>query len=458
LVTTHTTPQAPLDPTQAVNDAFNHVIFPLVHTADVRDFGPNIYVKGDGVHLTDVNGNVFLDMMSSHTRANSLGYGNDEIATAIYEQLKTLHYIGTVSNLSGPVIELSKKIGSLAPGQLSRIMFVSGGSEAVESALKMARQYHINAGRKPRAHKIISRWNAYHGATMGALAVTDWLNTRHISEPGVPGCSFIPGPMNYRNPFNMGAEEYTEFCADYLERQIQHEGPELVAAFIAEPVMQAHGVQIAPASYFQRIREICDKYEVLWINDEVITGFGRTGNWFAIERMGVEPDIMTFAKAMTAGYMPMGGVITRPEIADTLPIFRHVHTFSGHAGASACALTVIKIMEREKLVDNSRDVGAYALDALKQVLEPLPIVGQVRGVGMWMAVDFTKDKSTKEAFTDDTVSAVVRKMYRHGVVASAIGTSFEVAPPLISDRSHMNELVRVAEQSIREVIAERKLG
>lgn len=448
----------PLDPAQATADAFNHVIFPLIHTADIRDFGPNIYVKGEGVRVTDVNGNVFLDMMSSHTRANSLGYGNEEIARAVYDQLRTLHYIGTVGNLTGPTIELSKKIASLAPGRLSRIMFVSGGSEAVETALKIAKQYHVNAGRKPRAHKVISRWNAYHGATMGALAVTDWLSTRHISEPGVPGGSFIPGPMNYRNPFNMGEEEYAEFCANYLEKQIVHEGPDLVAAFIAEPVMQAHGVQIAPKSYFQRIREICDKYDVLWINDEVITGFGRTGNWFAIERMGVEPDIMTMAKAMTAGYMPMGAVITRPEIADALPIFRHVHTFSGHAGASAAALTVIAIKERDGLIEQSRSNGAYALDALKQALEPLPITGQVRGVGMWLAVDFTRDKSTREPFGDDTVQAVVRRMYKHGVVASAIGTAFELAPPLITSRADLDETVAVAERSIREIMAERHLG
>jgi adenosylmethionine-8-amino-7-oxononanoate aminotransferase len=459
IMTAHAEPiDVALDPNTAVNDAFNHVIFPLIHTADVRDFGPNIYVKGEGVRLTDVNGNTYLDMMSSHTRANSLGYGNEEVARAIYDQLRTLHYIGTVNNLAGPTIALAKKIASLAPGRLSRIMFVSGGSEAVESAIKVAKQYHVNAGRKPRAHKIISRWNAYHGATMGALAVTDWLNTRHIAEPGVPGGSFIPGPMNYRNPFNMGEEEYAELCATYLEQQILHEGPELVAAFIAEPVMQAHGVQVTPKSYFQRVREICDKYDVLWINDEVITGFGRTGNWFAIERMGVEPDIMTMAKAMTAGYMPMGAVITRPEIADTLPIFRHVHTFSGHAGASAAALTVIGIKERDGLIAQSRDNGAYVLDALKQALEPLPIVGQARGAGMWLAVDFTKDKSTKEPFTDDTVPAIVRRMYKYGVIASAIGTSFEIAPPLITTRSELDELVRVAGVAIREIIAERQLG
>ncbi len=230
-----------------------------------------------------------------------------------------------------------------------------------------------------------------------------------------------------------------------------------MAAFIGEPVMQAHGVQILPKSYLERVREICTRYGVLWINDEVITGFGRTGDWFAIERAGVVPDIMTFAKAMTAGYAPMGGFITTPAIADALTAYRHVHTFSGHAGAAAAANTVITIKEREGLIEKARNDGAWFLDGLQEVLEPLPIVGQVRGVGMWLAVDFTSDKSTKAPFADDTVAAVVRRMHDYGVIASPIGTSFEMAPPLITSRGDLNEVVKVAEKSIREVGAERGL-
>jgi adenosylmethionine-8-amino-7-oxononanoate aminotransferase len=440
---------------QLAQDAWEYCITPLLPIEDIRAGGLHIYQSGEGVRLTDCDGNVYLDMMSSHTRANSLGYGNAEIADAVAEQLRQLHYIGTVANFAEPTIRLAKRIAELAPGDLSRVLFVSGGSEAVEAALKLARQYQVQSGNKPNARKIISRWNAYHGSTMGALAATDWLNIRHVMEPSVPGYSHIPGPMNYRNPFGMEEEAYADFCADYLERQIIQEGPENVAAFIGEPVMQAHGVQILPASYLQRVREICTKYGVLWINDEVITGFGRTGNWFAIERAGVVPDIMTFAKAMTAGYVPMGGMITTPAIADALTAYRHVHTFSGHAGAAAAANTVITIKERDGLIDASRDNGAWFLDGLQEVLEPLPIVGQVRGVGMWLAVDFTKDKETREPFADDTVKAVVDKMYGYGVIASAIGTSFEMAPPLITSRADLDEVAKVAEKSIREVAKER---
>ncbi len=447
-----------IDPAELIERANDHCIYPLAYAADVRDFGPHIYVKGEGTVLTDIHGKQYLDMMSTHTRANTLGYGNEEVARAVYEQLRRLHYVGTVNNLAEPTIRLAEKIADLAPGRLSRVLFVSGGSEAVESAIKLAKQYHIAAGRKPRAYKIISRWFAYHGATMGAQSATDWLGTRNVAEPVVPGYSLIPGPSNYRNPFGMDDEAYIDLCATYLEREIQHQGPENVAAFIGETVMQANGVQIAPKRYFERVREICTKYDVLWICDEVITGFGRAGSWFAIRDHGLEPDIMTMAKALTAGYQPMGAVITRPEIADALEMFRHVHTFSGHAGAAAAANTVIAIKERDGLIDRARENGAYLLTTLKAALEPLPIVGQVRGVGMWLAVDFTKDKATREPFADDTVQAVVRAMYQRGVIASAIGTAFELAPPLIVTRAQIDQTVEVARDAITAVAQRRGLG
>jgi putrescine---pyruvate transaminase len=444
------------DAEQLAATAMEHCVFPLAPMDEVRRDGPTIYVGGEGVRLTDVNGREYLDMMSSHTRANSLGYGNAEIADAVAGQLRELHYVGTVNNLAPPTIRLADKIAELAPDGLSKVVFVNDGSEAVEAAIKLAKQYHAHSG-KPRAHKIISRWNAYHGATMGAIGATDWLGTRHIAEPGVPGYSLIPGPSRYRNPFGMEEEAYFDFCADYLERQIEHEGPDYVAAFIAEPVMQAHGVQTSDAGYFQRVREICDRHNVLLIVDEVITGFGRTGAWFASEHYGIKPDIVTMAKALTAGYMPMGAVVARAEIVDALPVFRHVHTFSGHAAAATAANTVIGIKERDGLIGQAREHGEYLLDALHEYLDHHPIVGDVRGIGMWLAVDFTADKATREPFADDTVRAVVKRMYEHGVIASPIGTAFEMAPPLIASKADLDEAVRVAARAIDEVARERKL-
>jgi adenosylmethionine-8-amino-7-oxononanoate aminotransferase len=292
---------------------------------------------------------------------------------------------------------------------------------------------------------------------MGALSASDWLEMRHISEPAVPGYTHIPAPMCYRNSFGMEEEAYADFCAEYLEQQIQHEGPEYVAAFIAEAVMQANGVQIPPKSYLQRVQEICRKYEVLFIVDEVITGFGRTGEWFACDHFGIEPDIMTMAKAMTAGYAPMGAVMTTPEVAGALRIFLHLHTFGGHLGAVAAANASIAIYEREGLVARAKENGAYFLDALKMELEKHPIVGEVRGLGMWLAVDLTRDKATRAAFTDDTVAAVVRRMRELGVLCNAIGTAFELAPPLITPRTALDKAVRVAAQAIDEVARTRNL-
>ena len=455
----HTHAASPPNIDETRRDAFDHCIFPLANIADVNRDGPNIYVRGEGVELVDQNGRSYLDMMSSHTRANSLGYGCEEIARAVYEQLRKVHYVGTYDNFVEPAVALAKKLAELTPGALSHVMFVSGGSEAVEAALKLAKQYQTQSGRKPRAYKVISRWNAYHGSTMGALSVTDWLGTRHISEPGVPGTTLIPGPTRYRNPFGMPDEDYADFCASYLEQQIQHEGPDLVAAFIAEPVMQANGVQVPPAGYFTRVREICDRYGVLLIIDEVITGFGRTGAWFASEHFGVEPDIMTMAKAMTAGYFPMGAMIARRDIVDALPVFRHVHTFSGHGGGVAAALANIAICERDGVIGKARDNGRYFLDELKSALGELPIVGDVRGIGMWIAVDLTADRRTKAPFTDDTARAIVRRMKERGVLASTIGaTAIEMAPPLIAEREHLDRAVAATAEAVRHVGKARGLG
>lgn len=440
-----------------LRDAFAHCIFPLVPTADVHRDGPTVFAEGRGATLVDINGKTYLDMMGSHTRANSLGYGNDEVARTMYEQARKLHYVGTANYLSEPMVRLATKVASLAPGSLSKIIFVSGGSEAVESALKIAKQYQQN-GPKPRAYKIISRWNAYHGATMGALSVTDWLAVREVFDPRLPGHSFVANPSNYRNPYGIeDDEEYAELCAKHLERQIQFERPELVAAFIGEPIMQAHGVQIPPKSYWQRVREICTRYGVMMIVDEVITGFGRTGHWFASEYFGIEPDIMSMAKAITGGYAPMGAVITRDEIADGIPQFRHVHTFSGHATGCAAANAVIAIKEREGLIPKAKANGEFFLAALKDAVGKHPIVGEVRGIGHWHAVDFTADRKTRALMPDEAVRAVVRRMADLGVIAGAMGSALEMAPPLIVTRADLERAVSVCARAIEETAKERGL-
>ena len=247
--------------------------------------------------------------------------------------------------------------------------------------MKLAKQYQQQSGKKPKAYKVIARWNAYHGSTLGALSVTDWLGVRDIPDPRAPGHSFVANPMRYRNPYGMDDDTYADHCAMHLERQIQFEGPDLVAAFIGEPIMQAHGVQVPPDRYWKKVREICDRYGVLIIIDEVITGFGRTGHWFASEHFGIEPDILTMAKAMGAGFAPIGAVMTRDEIADAIPVFRHVHTFSGHAVACAASRKVIEIKERDGLIEKARILGAQFGRDLSKALIDHPIVGRRAGPG-----------------------------------------------------------------------------
>lgn len=432
-------------------------IWPLISKQQLEDEGAMIFSEGDGHTLTDIDGKRYLDVTSSWTRASSLGYGNEEMAKAVYDQLMELHYAGTVAHQVDTTIRLATKLAELAPGRLSTTFFVSGsGSEANEAAFKLARQYQ-QARNKPRAYKIISRWNGYHGAAGGAQAANDWLGTRSPSEPATPpGFSHIPAPTCYRCPFGMEYPSCNMLCADYLEHQIQHESPDLVAAFIAEPVMQANGAQPAPPEYFPRIREICDKYEVLFIADEVITGFGRTGEWFAMNHWDVEPDMITMAKAMTAGYIPLGAVITRKEIWDALPGFPHVHTYDGHPAATAASLAAINIYERDDLITRARETGAYLLDSLRR-LESLPIVGQVRGLAMWVAVDFTADKATKAPFCDDTVRAIALRARELGVIVGPNGTAIEMAPALNISREDLDTAVATLERAILEVARERGL-
>ena len=443
---------------QALEAGAGRLIFPLVPRQEMDNWGPAILVSGSGTSVTDQHGNVLLDMMSAMTRAGSLGYGNPEIAQAMYDQAIQMHYVGAGRNTSEPAILLAEKLAELTPGRLNRVHFTSGGSESTEVSLKIAKQYLQQSGRKPRAFKVISRWNAYHGATAGALACTDWLAVRDVPDPRLPGHSFVANPMRYRNAYGLDDETYSEVCLAHLERQIQLEDPELVAAFIGEPFQQANGVQIPLPNYWKRVREICDRYGLLLIIDEVITGFGRTGALFASEHLGIEPDIMNMAKAMGAGYAAIGAVVTRDEIADSISHFRHVHTYAGHAINCAVSLKVIEIMERDRLVEHTNNVGAEWQRAMKEKLGDLPIVGDIRGKGFWQAIDFTSDRKSRAAFTDDTVAEIVRRVRGSGVIVGAIGTAIEIAPPYISSPEELDRCTDSVFQAIVDVSRERGLG
>ena len=435
-----------------------HSIFPLVPKEDLEADGPMILVKGDGVTVTDQYGNNYLDMMSAVTRAASLGYGNKEIAQVMYDQAAKMHYSGAGRMTNVPATLLAEKLAAITPGRLCKATFTSGGSEATETSLKIAKQYLQQSGKKPRAFKVISRWSSYHGATMAALSCTDWLAVRDVPDPRVPGHSFVANPMRYRNPLGLDEVTYADVCVAHLERQIQLENPELVAAFIGEPFQQANGVQIPLPGYWSKVRQLCDKYGIILIIDEVITGFGRTGTWFATEQIGIEPDIMNVAKSMGGGYAPIGAVITREEIADGIKHFRHVHTYSGHAVSCAVALKVIEIMERDGLVERSDALARAWQDEMRATFGSHPIVGEIRGRGFWQAVDFTADKTTRTAFQDDTVKEIARRTRQHGVLVSPIGTAIEIAPPLVSNEADLRQCTNALAKAIDEVARERGLA
>lgn len=441
---------ASLTDAQALREAAErHHIWQNVAKAEVE---PLILTEGQGVTVWDIDGKPYIDLISSLSRASSLGYRQPDVIEAIHEQLQRLHLAGTKGRLADTTIRLAERLAHLSPDPEGACLFVSSGSEAVECAFKIAKSYHRAAGRKPHAYKIIARWGAYHGAVGSAMAATDFLNIRAPFEPGVAGVSHIPGPWCYRWPFDVDYETWSDICVDYLEQQIQHEGPDLVAAFIAEPVMQFNGAQPPPPDYLARVREICSKYDVLLIADEVITGFGRTGEWWAVNHWDVKPDLITSAKSLTAGYMPMSAVIASQEVWEALPVLHDVHTYAGPPAAAAAALAVADVYERDGLIERSKQVGAQMLQRLK-ALEEFDCVGQVRGLGMWVAIDFTSDKATEALPSLEFVRGIAKRAQDLGALTSPTGTCVELAPALNISEEDLDTGLSCVERAVREAAA-----
>jgi putrescine aminotransferase len=426
--------------------AHKHYIWPLLHRSDLAKEPPLVLTDGHGAHLIDVEGNDYIDLMSGLTRASTLGHDRADIAEAMQRQLIRLPYAGTAGQVADVTVTLAAKLAEITPGDLHAVAFSGSGSEANETAFKIAKACQ-QAGDKPRAYKVIARYNAYHGATGAAGSASDLLDVHNPAEPGIPGFSHIPAPMSYRSEFADEAVVSGPRYAEYLEREIIHQGPDLVSAFIAEPVMQAHGVQIPPEEYFPRIREICDKYGVLLIADEVITGFGRTGKWFASEHFGLQPDIMTMAKGITAGYAPMGATVITSALHERLARLADVHTFGGHAVSAAAASAAIDAYDREGLIDRSARLGSKLLERLR-AFTSYSIVGDVRGIGMWLAVEFTSDKKTKAPLDRWELSSIVMAARHSGILVSRNGNSIEMAPPLTIDEDEVFDAVDKFERAV----------
>jgi len=434
--------------------ALEHLWVYLREPSDMAEKGePQIFVSGKGVHVTDALGNTYIDAMSGLWLKN-VGYGQTEIADAAYQQMLQLTYmpLGTTTE---PAVRLAEKVASITPGDLSRCFFTSGGSEANETAMKLSRAYFKRVG-EPTRYKFISRKGSYHGATFGTLALGGTAGFPKVDyEPLLEGCYHVPQPNPYR--CELGGEtpeECAELCVAAIENEIKFQDPRTVAAVVAEPVSSPYGAVVPGPNYWPMLREICDRYGVLLIADEVITGFGRTGKMFACEHWGITPDIMTVAKGITSGYIPMGGAILRKPIADAFvgsagAAFRHVITFGGHPVAAAAALKNIEIMEREGMVENSAAMGTYLLDGLNELKEKHRIIGDVRGLGLMCGMELVKDEKTKESFPPEAELAprLTQGFSDNGVLLRG-GDAMNIMPPLCVTAGEIDEILLVMDRVI----------
>ncbi len=439
------------------DSALEHLWVYLREPSDMAEKGePAVYVSGDGVRVTDAQGNTSIDAMSGLWLKN-VGYGRREIADAAYEQMLKLTYM-PMGTTTEPTIRLAEKVADITPGDLSRSFFTSGGSESVETAIKLTRAYFKRIG-EPNRIKFISRRGSYHGATAGALALGGSpLYPRGDYEPLMPGTFHAPQPNFYRCEFNSETpEECGERSVRAIEETIKFQGPETVAAVIAEPVSSPMGAVVPPDNYWPMLRELCDRYGLLLIADEVITGFGRTGKMFACEHWGVTPDIMTVAKGITSGYIPMGGAITRKNIADAFVgsqrvSFRHVITFGGHPVAAAAALRNIQIMEDEDLAGNSARMGAYLLDGLKELQEKHPMIGDARGLGLMCGMELVRDRETKEPYPAEAElgNRLTAGFQANGLILRG-SDNMNVAPPLCVTSGEIDEIITVMDRVFTQV-------
>lgn len=421
-----------------------------------------IMVRGEGAWFFDSHGERKLDCLSTLFCVN-IGHGRPEMAEAAAEQMRELEFCTLWSYAHPRAIQLAATLAQLAPGDLNRVFFTSGGAEAVESAVKLARAYHYQRGEGKRT-KIIARELAYHGTTMGALSLTGLPGLKTPFEPTMPGACHVMNTNLYRMPEGMKEEDY----AKAIEYRIIFEGPETVAAVILEPVQNAGGCFVPPDGYFDQVREICDRYGVLLISDETICAWGRLGELFGCERLGYQPDILTTAKGLTSSYIPMGVMLASDRIYETFGggMLPHGFTFGGHPVASAVALRNLQIIEEEGLLENARRREPEMKHALES-LRSIPLVGDVRGLGLFWAVELVSDQDTKAGFTPEQQEWLLREflseeLYRRGIVCRADDRGdpvIQLAPPLIftpEDIGFMQSVLRSVLQDAWKELQRRK--
>lgn len=436
-----------------------HLLHPLWHPADHAE--PHVWVRGQGAVLTDASGREFLDGLSCLWNVN-VGHGRRELAEAAALQMESLAFATNYAGSANvPAIQLARRLTEIAYPNLSAVFFTSGGAESNESAFKTARFYWKAKGR-PEKVKVIAREFGYHGVTLAAMSATGVAGYAKMFEPRVPNFVHTAAPYAYRLAGVKPGETVGQAAARMLEETVLREGPDTVAAFIAEPVQGAGGIIVPPDDYFPRVREICAKHDVLFIADEVITGFGRTGRWFALERWGVQPDILAFAKGITSGYLPLGGIMVSEPIRQAMlsvpyaDRWMHAYTYSGHPTCCAVALRNLEILEKEGLVERAEKMGQRLLDGARSLLD-LPAVGEVRGLGLMVAVELVADRATKAAFdpAKNVIGRVRKELEARGLFTRVVRDIILLAPPLVITEAQVDRIVQILREGIRAVLPDR---
>lgn len=436
-----------------------HIFHPMISPQETSKSAPLIISKGKGVFVEDIDGRSYLDAVGGLWNVN-IGHGRDEVKHAIVEQLDRIAYYTTFGKTSNPPqIELSVRLCELlAAEQMEKVLFSCGGSDAVETALKLARQYHRLNG-QPERVKIFSLKYGYHGLHFGGLSAGGNPPFRQAFEPLLPGFFQVDSPYLYRNPWTDDPQELGRICAEQLEREIVYQGAHTVAAVIAEPIQGAGGVIVPPENYWPLLREICDRHGVLLIADEIVTGFGRSGEMFGCRLWGVKPDIMCLAKGITAGYIPLGATVVNAKVAAAwnnpdkpFPIM-HGYTYSGHALACATANTVLDIVVREKLPENAVARGAELIAGLKDVAARSAIVGDVRGRGLMVGIELVRDKATKQAFgpADAEMKLLADTCLELGVVVRVMASKIILSPPLTIEAQQIATIVDTIDRALAVV-------